>query len=462
MKKLVLRIVSIAAAFLLGVLGMGYYLMAGNTDSTAHMASATLPLIYLEQGGRSFNLMHGYTKSMDASSIRDAVLPLPEDREISLRIESPDTAVQDIHYEVRSLDMDRLIEDGELEFTREGDTIRADFQLMDLLEDGGEYLLALRLSLEQGREAYYYTHIANVGGTHLMECLELVDTIHGALFDKDNTVSIAQYMETDSSADNDTLDYVSIHSRYNQMIWANMEVEPPEGEDHLTVSGDLNDILRDLIGDRFDGLFFVPEVKTGVTVTGWQVDRYVTLSDAITKLLDSKGYRIQIGYVEPEGLEYGYVSIQAVPVVDYSEDLEYSREGKVNFGIRDYRGGVNHLICAGKGQNEERVILHLYVQEDGSIGETQHYTGLAEHAATYEFSSADPDKLKEDGMKRLKDLQNYKSIDVTVDDVDLEIGDIVGGYEEITGTRLQKPVTRKIINMKQGKITINYEVKGDD
>ena len=60
MKKLVLRIVSIAAAFLLGVLGMGYYLMAGNTDSTAHMASATLPLIYLEQGGRSFNLMHGY------------------------------------------------------------------------------------------------------------------------------------------------------------------------------------------------------------------------------------------------------------------------------------------------------------------------------------------------------------------------------------------------------------------
>ena len=230
MKKLVLRIVSIAVAFLLGVLGMGYYLMAGNTDSTAHMASATLPLIYLEQGGRSFNLMHGYTKSMDASSIRDAVLPLPEDREISLRIESPDTAVQDIHYEVRSLDMDRLIEDGELEFTREGDTIRADFQLMDLLEDGGEYLLALRLSLEQGREAYYYTHIANVGGTHLMECLELVDTIHGALFDKDNTVSIAQYMETDSSADNDTLDYVSIHSRYNQMIWANMEVEPPEGE----------------------------------------------------------------------------------------------------------------------------------------------------------------------------------------------------------------------------------------
>ena len=230
MKKTILKIVTIAAAFFLGIFGMGYYLMAGNADSTAHMASASLPLIYLEQSGRSFNLLHGYAESMDAAYIRDAVLPLPEDRTVSIRIESPDLAIRSISYEVRSTDMDRLIEDGELEFTREGDTIRADFQLMDLLEDGGEYLLALRLSLEQGREAYYYTHIANVGETHLVECLELVDTIHGALFDKDNTVSIAQYMETDSSADNDTLDYVSIHSRYNQMIWANMEVEPPEGE----------------------------------------------------------------------------------------------------------------------------------------------------------------------------------------------------------------------------------------
>lgn len=239
-------------------------------------------------------------------------------------------------------------------------------------------------------------------------------------------------------------------------------VEPPEGQEHLTVSGDLNDILRELIGDRFGGLFSVPDVETGVTVTGWQVDRYVTLHDAIKKLLDSKGHRMQIGYVEPEGLEYGYVTIQAVPVTDYSDDLEYSREGKVNFGIRDYRGGINHLVCVGEGQNEERAVLHLYIQGDGSIGKTQYYFGMEERAEVYEYSSAEMEKLEEYGTKRLKDLQNYKSIDVTVDDVDLEIGDIVGGYEEITGTRLQKPVTRKIIKMKQGKITIDYEVKGDE
>lgn len=207
-------------------------------------------------------------------------------------------------------------------------------------------------------------------------------------------------------------------------------VEPPSGSDHLTLNGDLHDAVRELIGDRFDGLFFVPEVETGVSVTGWQVDRYVTLYDAITKLLDSKGYRLQISYVEPEGLEYGYVMIQAVPITDYSDELEYSREGKVNFDIRDCRGGINHLVCVGEGQNEERAVLHLYVQEDGTIGKSQYYFGLEERAAVYEYSSADLEKLEEYGTKRMKDLQNYRSIDVTVDDVDLEIGDIVGGTKK--------------------------------
>lgn len=239
-------------------------------------------------------------------------------------------------------------------------------------------------------------------------------------------------------------------------------IEPPEGEDHLTVSGDLNDILRELIKDRFDGLFFVPEEKAGITVTGWQIDRYVTLYDAVDKMLSTQGYRLQISYIEPENLDYGYVSIRAVQVKDYSETLEYSQDGEVQFTIKDYRGGVNHLICAGKGQNEERIILHLYVQKDGSVGKTPYYTGLEENEAVYEFSSADKEKLEEDGTKRLKELQNYKSINVNVEGIDLEIGDIVGGYEDITGTRLKKPIIRKIIKIKNGKTTTEYKVKGDD
>lgn len=239
-------------------------------------------------------------------------------------------------------------------------------------------------------------------------------------------------------------------------------IEPPSGQDHLVLSGELNTVIRELIGDRFGGLFYVPEINTGITVSNWQVDRYVTLYDALMKLVGAYGYRLNISYIQPEGLEYGYVSIQAVPIEDYSEQQEYSMEGNIHVDIRDCRNGVNHLVCAGEGENQQRAVVHLYVQEDGSIGETQYYSGLDEKADVYIFTSADKDQLKEDGTKRLKDLMNYKKCEMTVEDIDLELGDIVSGYDEITDTQVKKPIVRKILKVQDGNITIDYKVEGED
>ncbi len=235
MKKLVIRIASIAAAFLLGIAGMSYFLMAGNTDSTAEMDSATLPYIYMELEGCDLNLLHGYTKSMDAATLRDAVYPLPEDRTVTFRVEYPDAKVQKIEYEVRSIDTSRLIENGEItDYSRSGKTLEASLKLKDLLDDDGEYLLVIHLGLEKNREAYYYTHVKKVSETHLTECLSFVSEIHSALFDKNNTVSIAQYLESDDSISNKSLAHVSIHSKYKQLIWGNMEVQEPDAADVRT------------------------------------------------------------------------------------------------------------------------------------------------------------------------------------------------------------------------------------
>ncbi len=239
-------------------------------------------------------------------------------------------------------------------------------------------------------------------------------------------------------------------------------IEPPAGQDHLTLSGELNTVIRTLIGDRFGGLFVVPEADTGITVNNWRVDRYVTLYDALQKLVDNYGCRLQICYVQPEGLEYGYVTVQAVPIVDYSEQLEYSQEEGIYVTVRDCRNGVNHLVCVGEGEKQDRVVLHLYVQKNGTIGKKQYYTGLNEISAVYNYSSAEADKLEEDGTKRLKELQNYKKCEMTIDNADLEIGDIVAGYDAVTNTQVIKPVIQKILKIQDGKATIDYSVKGED
>ncbi len=225
MKKLILKIISVLAAFFLGIVFMSYMQSAGNRDLTDSMASATLPLVYLEQGGRQLNLMHGYTQPMNGSLLREAVLPLPEDREIELLVQCPNTEAEQLFYEVRSLDTKRLVEDAQImDYTREDDFIRARFQLKDLLDEGQEYLLVIRLELERGQEAFYYTRLINLPEHHLEECMDFVTLIHEALFDKENTVNITSYLEPDTSADNGTLAYVNIHSRYKQLIWDEMEV----------------------------------------------------------------------------------------------------------------------------------------------------------------------------------------------------------------------------------------------
>ena len=239
-------------------------------------------------------------------------------------------------------------------------------------------------------------------------------------------------------------------------------VEPPAGQDHLVLSGELNTAIRTLIGDRFGDLMVIPEVDTGITIKSWQVDRYVTLYDALQKLVSNYGCRLQIQYAQPEGLEYGYVTVQAVPIVDYSEQLEYSQEEGIYVTVRDCRNGVNHLVCVGEGEKQDRVVLHLYVQKNGTIGKKQYYTGLNEISAVYNYSSAEADKLEEDGTKRLKELQNYKKCEMTIDNVDLGIGDIVAGYDVVTNTQVIKPVIQKILKMQNGNITIDYSVKGED
>lgn len=239
-------------------------------------------------------------------------------------------------------------------------------------------------------------------------------------------------------------------------------VEPPAGQDHLVLSGELNTAIRTLIGDRFGDLMVIPEVDTGITIKSWQVDRYVTLYDALQKLVSNYGCRLQIQYAQPEGLEYGYVTVRAVPIVDYSEQLEYSQEEGIYVTVRDCRNGVNHLVCVGEGEKQDRVVLHLYVQKNGTIGKKQYYTGLNEISAVYNYSSAEADKLEEDGTKRLKELQNYKKCEMTIDNADLEIGDIVAGYDAVTNTQVIKPVIQKILKMQNGNITIDYSVKGED
>ena len=50
MKKIIIRILTLAAIFVLAVVGFYWYLNQGTTDTTETMAEATFPLVYMKNG----------------------------------------------------------------------------------------------------------------------------------------------------------------------------------------------------------------------------------------------------------------------------------------------------------------------------------------------------------------------------------------------------------------------------
>ena len=237
-------------------------------------------------------------------------------------------------------------------------------------------------------------------------------------------------------------------------------ISPPSGQDYLTVSGELNEVIRKMLKEHFGDWFVVPEESTEVTVK-YQFNRYVTLLDGLTSLLESVNYKLSIKYIQGAPGEAGYVEVSAAPINNYSEEEEYSQDCNIKMTVRDYRRGINHLICLGEGELKDRIRGDLYIQKDGSIGKTQYYKGLEERTDVYDYSSADVAELEEGGEKRLKELADYKEFDMNIEKANLELGDIVSGRDHITGLYVVKPVIQKILKISTGKERIDYKLKGD-
>lgn len=260
-----------------------------------------------------------------------------------------------------------------------------------------------------------------------------------------------------------TLDYVELKGLSWRGRLAKKIIQPPTGSDYKTVSGELHTVMKILIEPEFNGLFVVSQEDTGVMVSNYQFERYCTLLDGLTKMLKSKGYRLQLSFRREQN-EPGYLYIEAVPIVDYSNQIELSRDCQLNYTMDDKRDGVNHLIVTGKGEMQDRNVLHLYVQEDGTIGNQQYYTGLQEIAEVYENTSTETDELQSKSEERLRELMNKKTfkMDVAKLGIDVGIGDLVGGRDYLTGMYMAKPVENIVYELTGGIESKTYKLEGEN
>lgn len=259
-------------------------------------------------------------------------------------------------------------------------------------------------------------------------------------------------------------DTISLYGRTWRGKLDKKVIRPPAGQDYRKVSGELNSVLNTLVTEQFNDYFVVSQADTGVTVTNYQFDRYCTLLAGITKMLESVGHKLHIEYIQQERGQPGYVELSAVSIVDYSDTKELSQDSRLNFVFDETKNGVNHLVCLGKGELQDRQVIDLYVGQNGSIGTTQYYTGIQEVAEVYENTSAETEELEEKGREKLQELMNSTAFSMDVESLgmEVEIGDIIGGRDYVTGMYAAKPIAKKIYKVSGGSVSLEYEIEGDD
>ena len=234
-------------------------------------------------------------------------------------------------------------------------------------------------------------------------------------------------------------------------------ISPPSGQDYATDSGELDAILGARVSAAFPGLFVGSSESTGITVS-YQYNRYVTLYDGLKALLKSVGYKMQIEYDQIQRK----VVVSAVPIVDYSSEIEYSSDMSADYSMTIDRTGINHLVCLGSGELKNRTVVHLYVDGNGVISQRQTFFNENEIAEVYDYAGASRDDLIQSGIDQLKNEINLNEFSINLEsEREVAVGDIVGSRDYITGYTVTAPITTKLIKFEDGLIRIEYKLSSD-
>ncbi len=232
-------------------------------------------------------------------------------------------------------------------------------------------------------------------------------------------------------------------------------IQPDAGMAYLIVSGEANSVISSLLSRlSLGGLFEASTDNSGLTIGAYKMNRYIAGYDGIIKMLKTVNATLRFTF------QNGKVILSAVPKHDYTQDEEFNSD-QVSFRVKKDYKSVNHLICLGSGELENRTVIHLYADKNGNISNVQTEFGVDEYADVYDYSSVESvEELESSGKEKLKELWAQDELSIDFDDTSdaYGLGDIVGAYDNVTKISVAAEIIKKIVTIKNGQITISYEV----
>lgn len=222
-----------------------YFILAQKTvdkSDTVYtiMDEASLPVVYTDMFGLKTNRMPGYLQEMDQKTARDSLVILPQDRQLKLMIADYGTSILSVEYEIRSLDLQRLVEKTQVTDWNSGDDGTAvTLPIQNLLSPDTEYLLHLTIKTEKYEAINYYTRIKEESHPYGEEMVKFARDFSDKTLDPQQAESLVTYLETNASEDNSSLGHVTIRSSFSQLTWGGLKMQQ---------DGDMQVTLKELDG----------------------------------------------------------------------------------------------------------------------------------------------------------------------------------------------------------------------
>lgn len=225
-------------------------------------------------------------------------------------------------------------------------------------------------------------------------------------------------------------------------------IRPPAGADYYTYSGDVRAVLRSVISAcDLTGYFTVASGSCGKTISG-SFDRYCSVWEGLRKELKRVGWRPSATW---NGTHWLLDAVEARTIEVSAQDARVTSDA----GLAPY----NHLICAGEGELEDRVIVDLYANAAGQVSQTQTLTGKAERAALYDRTSSDRDELIKDGTEKLQELQATPTLAVDLSGLSINaaVGDSICVTDDEGGTEVTAEVSRTVAKVADSALHVTVE-----
>ena len=225
---------------------------------------------------------------------------------------------------------------------------------------------------------------------------------------------------------------------YSGWTWRGMLqnyiIEPPSGEAYLTVSGNLADIINALPIPSY-----IEVAQTAYTTAGYTFGRYVTTYKGITQLLASVDPDLRISLSFEADLDSGTATLRIIEARDLRNQIELSQDyGKIDLQITYDSTTPRHLICLGRGELEEREVIHLYADDNWNV--TQTPIPDAYPTEKYDYSSSE--NLLADGTKHFEELiANHQQIEVSIVGLGIQLSDIIAAKDNLTGESVEAEIT---------------------